>query len=457
MSTRVQIPMKQRLPPSQSFRSAASGTLQRKCACGSGGSSGDCEACKKKTLQRSASGQGPQFAPAIVHDVLRSPGQPLAAETRRFFEPLFGHDFAKVRVGGGGPGPAEGLKVNQPGDRFELEAERTAQRVMRAPAPARSLAGPSLEGVRIHNDARASESARSVGALAYTVGQHIVFAPGKFNANTSEGRELLAHELTHTLQQRDGNSRQMMAKWDSSPACAGVPNNKWIDKIVVKQETPQTVNLHWTDNTTESGECSTGKGHCCADASNPTATACTAAGSRVDGSNCTPIGSLPVANRVADHSGVHFWTEIHPTRAIALHQYDDYGVVDGTPLSHGCVRLHEAMAKNVFCNVRQNKTVVEVEGFSRPQCDYQPLQDVWMQDFQMGGSDLSTADGDTKKEIVETRRELDAAFGRHLTPDQIKKFTASDIPRCSQTAPLPKAATTQGTTTQGQAPSGQGS
>jgi len=386
-----------------------------------------------------------------VHEVLGSAGQPLDAGTRAYFEPRFGHDFAKVRVSAGSSGPSEELAVNQPGDRFEQEAERTAERVMRAPDPVQSWTAPSFAGVRIHNDARAAESAHSIGALAYTVGEHIVFASGQYHPNTSMGKQLLAHELTHALQQSGTADRQVMGKWDSSSVCDSFPKDKWIDRIVVKQETPQTVNLHWTDGATESDECSAGKGHCCADASNPTAIACTSAGSRVTGSNCTPIGSLPVANRVADHSGVHFWTEIHPTRAIALHQYDDYGVVDGTPLSHGCVRLHEATAQKVFCNVRRNKTVVEIEGFARPKCDYKPLQDVWMEDFQEGGSDLSKADGEQKAEIVETRKELDAAFGRHLTPDQINQFGASDIPHCTQTAPLP-----QSTKPQGSAPPAQG-
>ncbi|MGE3154216.1 MAG: DUF4157 domain-containing protein [Nitrospiraceae bacterium] len=101
--------------------------------------------------RRSTAGStGAAEAPPIVHDVLNSSGQPLDAATRAFFEPRFGHDFRNVRV---------------------------------------------------HADGKADESARAVSAHAYTVGHHMVFGPGQFSPETHGGRRLLAHELTHVLQQ----------------------------------------------------------------------------------------------------------------------------------------------------------------------------------------------------------------------------------------------------------------
>jgi hypothetical protein len=91
------------------------------------------------------------MVPPVVHDVLRSPGQPLDAATRAHMEPRFGCDFSRVRV---------------------------------------------------HTDARAAESARAVHALAYTVGRDVVFGPGQYAPGTQVGRRLLAHELAHTVQQR---------------------------------------------------------------------------------------------------------------------------------------------------------------------------------------------------------------------------------------------------------------
>jgi hypothetical protein len=145
-----------------------------------------------------------------------------------------------------------------------------------------------------------------------------------------------------------------------------------------------------------------------------------------------------VKNRVRDHKGVEFWTEFVPDRAIALHEYSP---VDGTPLSHGCVRLHTNFATKIFCNVRQNATWVQVQGFARPKCDYGNLQKEWQGDFANGGQDLSKADGDEKGEIREARRELNAAFGRTLSVSEINALTAKDIPRCRGTAPLPKSKT----------------
>jgi hypothetical protein len=140
------------------------GLLQRKCACGQHTSSGEaCETCKKKRLQRAVRA-GPRSgepspstrsdtlnrAPSIVHDVLNSPGQALDSQVRAEIEPQFGHDFSQVRI---------------------------------------------------HTNPKAAESAQAVQAQAYTVGHHLVFASGQYQPNTQTGKHLLAHELSHVVQQ----------------------------------------------------------------------------------------------------------------------------------------------------------------------------------------------------------------------------------------------------------------
>ena len=87
--------------------------------------------------------------PGIVHEVLRSAGQPLDSATRSFMEPRFGCDLSKVRV---------------------------------------------------HTDAQSVESADAVRALAYTVGRDVVFGAGQYSPATQSGRWLLAHELAHAVQ-----------------------------------------------------------------------------------------------------------------------------------------------------------------------------------------------------------------------------------------------------------------
>jgi len=88
-----------------------------------------------------------------VKEVLRSSGQPLDPATRGFMESRLGHDFSQVRI---------------------------------------------------HADTRAAESASAINARAYTVGRDVVFGTGKFEPSTPHGRHLLAHELTHVVQQRAG-------------------------------------------------------------------------------------------------------------------------------------------------------------------------------------------------------------------------------------------------------------
>ena len=138
------------------------------------------------------------------------------------------------------------LRVNRPGDRYELEADHIADQVMRmskprhvtplqtmgvqrsaegeaATADNESLAlrygegqplqaanrhffesrlGHNLGQVRIHDNAAAHRTASRLNANAFTVGSDISFARGQYQPQAGEGRRLLAHELAHVLQQR---------------------------------------------------------------------------------------------------------------------------------------------------------------------------------------------------------------------------------------------------------------
>jgi hypothetical protein len=69
--------------------------------------------------------------------------------------------------------------------------------------------GRDFSQVRVHTDARAGASAQAVRALAYTVGTHIVFRRGYYQPLTTGGRRLIAHELTHTIQQSDQGARPL--------------------------------------------------------------------------------------------------------------------------------------------------------------------------------------------------------------------------------------------------------
>jgi hypothetical protein len=90
--------------------------------------------------------------PSVAREVLKQSGQPLNAETRASMESRLGYDFSKVRI---------------------------------------------------HADGEAAASAQAVNALAYTVGSDIVFGTGHYAPETDEGKELLGHELVHTVQQNN--------------------------------------------------------------------------------------------------------------------------------------------------------------------------------------------------------------------------------------------------------------
>ncbi len=208
--------------PQASVRpSVPSVLLQRKSAEGNAaGMDEECDECKKGLgVQRLASGTGgPPVAPPIVHEVLRSPGQPLDAGARAFMEPRFGHDFSRIRVVSSSTPQAQ-LTVNEPGDEYEQEADRVAESVAHSPEPART-SGHDFAGVRVHTDVRAAESAREVRARAYTVGHHIVFGDGQYDPSSTAGRRLLAHELTHVLQQQAGESRPVATHMEGASVAA---------------------------------------------------------------------------------------------------------------------------------------------------------------------------------------------------------------------------------------------
>ncbi|MEA3323828.1 MAG: DUF4157 domain-containing protein [Euryarchaeota archaeon] len=92
---------------------------------------------QSRLLQRSSTDYAePATVPSIVHEVLCSSGQPIDPATRTFMEPRFGHDFSRVRVHNDAPKMIQTkLTIGQSNDRYEQEADRVADAVMRMPEP----------------------------------------------------------------------------------------------------------------------------------------------------------------------------------------------------------------------------------------------------------------------------------------------------------------------------------
>lgn len=130
------------MPTSETTTTPSPARVSRKCA--------ECDEGEMLQPKRGRPVDAGGGVPASVHQVLGSPGRPLDAATRAYFEPRFGRDFSRVQV---------------------------------------------------HTGPLATRSARDVEALAYTVGRDIVFDAAQFAPATHEGRRLIAHELAHVMQQ----------------------------------------------------------------------------------------------------------------------------------------------------------------------------------------------------------------------------------------------------------------
>lgn len=107
---------------------------------------------------------------------------------------------------------AEDQAVPEVTPELELDLDRLAAGGQPLSEELRSLLEPrfgrDLGDVRIHLDAEAAGAARELEAQAFTRGEHVFFGAGYFEPHTAEGRWLMAHELTHTLQQKDSASEQ---------------------------------------------------------------------------------------------------------------------------------------------------------------------------------------------------------------------------------------------------------
>lgn len=105
-------------------------------------------------------------------------------------------------------GPAGGTASEAVSGHVEQARSRPASRLDPGTrARMEQALGADLGAVRVHTDAAAGRAAGALNAQAFTVGQDVFFAPGRYNPSSGEGRRLLAHELTHTVQQGGGSAR----------------------------------------------------------------------------------------------------------------------------------------------------------------------------------------------------------------------------------------------------------
>jgi hypothetical protein len=84
--------------------------------------------------------------------------------------------------------------------------------------------GRDLSDVRVHADGRADAATRAVAALAFTTGRHVAFRSGRYGPQTPSGRKLLAHELTHVVQQQGRGTPALQRQYSASAAPKTDPN-----------------------------------------------------------------------------------------------------------------------------------------------------------------------------------------------------------------------------------------
>lgn len=184
-----------------SLAASASGTIHRKCNCPGGAAS--CPACEEEEVEQAKGihrkpSQPSQGEMSVRDDFLQSlgPGQPLDHTTQKSMESKFGRNF---------------------------------------------------EDVRVHTDTKAAESARSINARAYTAGRDVVFASQEYAPQSSRGRQLLAHELAHVVQQsRSAHTPALMRQTNDQKPPVPRPGNTPFNFI---SESPALTN--WEDSVKE--------------------------------------------------------------------------------------------------------------------------------------------------------------------------------------------------------------
>lgn len=208
---------------------------------------------------------------------LKGKGRPLSQSERTFFEPRFGHDFSNVRI---------------------------------------------------HQGEQESDISRSINARAFTLGNNIAFGSGQYQAHSIEGRRLLSHELTHVVQQSNG---QASGCHSSVIQMHPAPNpSNYITHIFVDLTRQSVWWIYSNGSVSNNHLTSTGAGIC-----SNNRNVCYSG--NTSGNACTPVGGpFPVTGN-RHHSQYRHFIDFGRS-SIGFHYYSK---VDGCPWSHGCVRLRE--------------------------------------------------------------------------------------------------------------------
>ncbi|MET0357342.1 MAG: DUF4157 domain-containing protein [Cellvibrio sp.] len=196
------------------FSPVANSVLQPKCACGNQtAAGGECTNCAAKKLQKKLS--------------IGASNDPLELEADRVADQVLGNQSAHSFSNMAAPKiRRRAVQSSTQADEVPASVERTLSSSGNAlPTIARrdmeQRFNQDFSGVRIHTDSNAAQSARDINANAYTAGNNIVFGSGKFSPESQQGKHLLAHELTHVVQQSQSHIADELIQRD--------PDDQWIE------------------------------------------------------------------------------------------------------------------------------------------------------------------------------------------------------------------------------------
>jgi len=207
----------------------------------------------------------------------------------------------------------------------------------------------------------------------------------KFSAGTAQLQRALGNQtLIQRRPHQEGPSIAIKNRAAPLNRLMRLPAEPYVKKINVNLDSSQTVSLEWQgtppSDIHSTFRCSTGKGY--GDPDDPPGVCnracCTAEGNMCDppfdqpgstGSCCTPVGNFVIQQKDREHEvtggTIPYWMYFYRRRGIAIHEYFP---VNGTPISHGCVRLDSTNAEMLFNHSHANVTRVSVTGRATPDC-----------------------------------------------------------------------------------------
>src|SRR5262245_23620893 len=205
--------------------------LQRKGACGGGGFTGECEECANEIvgLQTKLRINEPddayeQEADRVAEQVLGKPAHSDVGSAQPRIQRYAGLSNGQI----GAVPPSVDRALASPGWPLEPALRQDMEQRF----------GHDFSRVRVHSGAVAEQSAQQVDASAYTVGHDIVFGAGQFTPGTLEGRRLIAHELTHVVQQSQAAGSIMGERGDKHGVSPIGPSTTLLQRQPdVKRET----------------------------------------------------------------------------------------------------------------------------------------------------------------------------------------------------------------------------